>query len=94
MLSNNERRTSALHEFKTRTGHGDIWCKNFALNIGDCVFFMTRMIILMSVPSHAPRKPLAYRDSNNFSSMSNPPSSDMSILFLNIFTLVAFTVCR
>ena len=37
------------------------------------------------------RKPLAYREPNNFSSMCNLPCRDVSTLFLNIFTLLAFT---
>ena len=43
-------------EFKTRTGHGYVWRKNLALNIGDCVSLMTRIIMLMSVPSHLTKK--------------------------------------
>ena len=29
-----------------------VWCKNLALNIGDCVFLVSRMITLMSAPTH------------------------------------------
>ena len=35
-----------------RTGHGYVWCKNLALNIGDCVSLVTQTITLMSIPSH------------------------------------------
>ena len=30
---------------------GQVWCKNLALNIADCVSLVTRMIALMSVSS-------------------------------------------
>ena len=44
--------TRQSSEFKTRTRQGYVWCKNLALNIGDCVSLVTWMIMLMLVPFH------------------------------------------
>ena len=48
--------TSSLHyrvlSSRLGPGMGYVWYKNLAVNIGDCVSLVTRMIRLISVPSH------------------------------------------